>query len=110
MKFTRTLERIKISNNDENFIYRKDSLKFLSNFKFLLFYLFLMTPSFFSKRSQLLVHDRHITPLILVHKDIGELESVIVSYTKTNRLIGMVFNSDWKMQSLNIFSGETHKL
>lgn len=62
------------------------------------------------KHSQLLAHSIHFVPLFLVHEDIGDLESIVVSYVETNRLIGFLFNNNWKLESLTVFSGETHKL
>lgn len=62
------------------------------------------------KRSRLLAHNIPFASLFLVHKDIGELESVSVSYVKTKKILGFIFSSDWTLGSLNIFSGETHKM
>lgn len=62
-----------------------------------------------AEHNKLLSPHEHYQKVIKTHQDVGEIESVEVKYQETSNLIKIVFDNDWKMESLKIFQGYTQK-
>ncbi|XP_029642916.1 pancreatic triacylglycerol lipase-like [Octopus sinensis] len=68
-----------------------------------------------SERLEMTDHNTFVSPdeklhhFLISRTDVGHLQYVDLEYDETDNLIGVIFSDDWKLETLQIFQGESEE-